>query len=144
MPSVIKPYSRSSRGRFQAKPSGRLAMPAVGMESEFNIYLDGKEIVPEAYWKHPSAFIDAPMLKREKTSGHVPTGGAVYFDRGVIEVVTPPFELAPGCATRVGTRNGAACGDFIPGSTFLNSTASAAFGATMRGQSYRFFTCRAQ
>ena len=101
MPEVTKTYSRTGRGRFQAKPSGRLAMPAVGMESEFNIYLDGKEIVPEAYWKHPNAFIDVPMLKREKTSGHIPTGGAVYFDRGVIEVVTPPFELAPGCAARV-------------------------------------------
>lgn len=101
MPVVTKPYSRTGRGRFKAKPSDRLAMPAVGMESEFNIYLDGKEIVPEAYWKHPSAFIEVPMLKREKTSGHIPTGGAVYFDRGVIEVVTPPFELAPGCAARV-------------------------------------------
>jgi len=101
MPIVRKPYSRTARGTFRSKPSGRLAMPAVGMESEFNIYLDGKEILPEAYWKHPSAFIDVPMLKREKTSGHIPTGGAVYFDRGVIEVVTAPFELAPGCAARV-------------------------------------------
>lgn len=101
MPLVRKPYSRTGRGRFRSRPSGRLAMPAVGMESEFNIYLDGKEIVPEAYWKHPSSFIDVPMLKREKTSGLIPTGGAVYFDRGVIEVVTPPFELAPGCAARV-------------------------------------------
>ena len=101
MPIMRKPYSRTGRGRLRGRPGGRLAMPAVGMESEFNIYLDGKEIVPEAYWKHPSSFIDVPMLKREKTSGHIPTGGAVYFDRGVIEVVTPPFELAPGCAARV-------------------------------------------
>ena len=78
-----------------------LKMPAVGMEAEFNIYLDGVEIVPEDYWKHPSAFIDTPMLSRTKKSSQVPTGGAVYFDRGVIEVVTPPLEIAPGCSARV-------------------------------------------
>jgi hypothetical protein len=31
----------------------------------------------------------------------LPTGGAVYFDRGVIEVVTPVIELAPACTARM-------------------------------------------
>jgi hypothetical protein len=79
----------------------RLAMPVIGMESEFNVWLDEVEINPEPYFKHPSAFIDAPMLKREKTSVQLPTGGAVYFDRGVIEVVTPVIEIAPSCTARV-------------------------------------------
>ena len=78
-----------------------LAMPVIGMESEFNVWLDGKEINPEPYWKHPSAFIDRPLLKREKTSLQLPTGGAVYFDRGVIEVVTPVIELAPSSTARM-------------------------------------------
>ncbi len=68
-------------------------MPVIGMESEFNVWLDEVEIIPENYWTHPKNFIDAPMLAREKTSSHIPTGGAVYFDRGVIEVVTPVIEL---------------------------------------------------
>src|SRR4028118_315227 len=72
-----------------------LAMPVIGMESEFNVWLDEVEINPEPYWKHPSAFIDRPLLSREKSSLQLPTGGAVYFDRGVIEVVTPVIELAP-------------------------------------------------
>lgn len=76
-------------------------MPAIGMEAEFNVFLDGVEIVPEAYWKHPSAFISEPMLTRERTSSQLPTGGAVYFDRGVIEVVTPVIEIAQGCTARV-------------------------------------------
>jgi hypothetical protein len=79
----------------------RLAMPVIGLESEFNVWLDEVEIVPEDYWKHPTAFIDQPLLPREKTSSHLPTGGAVYFDRGVIEVVTPVIEIAPGCTARV-------------------------------------------
>lgn len=76
-------------------------MPAIGMESEFNVWLDEVEINPETYWKHPSAFIDRQLLSREKTSLQLPTGGAVYFDRGVIEVVTPVIELAPESTARM-------------------------------------------
>jgi hypothetical protein len=78
-----------------------LDMPVIGMESEFNVWLDEVEINPEPYWKHPSAFIDRPLLAREKTSLQLPTGGAVYFDRGVIEVVTPVIELAPHSTARM-------------------------------------------
>ncbi|MGN6182774.1 MAG: hypothetical protein ACTHQM_03875 [Thermoanaerobaculia bacterium] len=78
-----------------------LEMPVMGMESEFNVWLDEVEINPETYWKHPSAFIDRELLKREKTSLQLPTGGAVYFDRGVIEVVTPVIELAPSATARM-------------------------------------------
>ena len=78
-----------------------LEMPVIGMESEFNVWVDEVEINPEPYWKHPSAFIDRPLLKREKSSLQLPTGGAVYFDRGVIEVVTPVIELAPSSTARM-------------------------------------------
>jgi len=75
-------------------------MPVIGMESEFNVLLDEKEIDPRVFWGHPSAFIDRPLLPREKSSLQLPTGGAVYFDRGVIEVVTPVIELAPHSTAR--------------------------------------------
>src|SRR6266516_7592574 len=78
-----------------------LEMPVIGMESEFNVWLDETEINPEHYWKHPGAFIDRPLLPREKSSLQLPTGGAVYFDRGVIEVVTPVIELAPHSTARM-------------------------------------------
>jgi len=77
-----------------------LKMPVIGLEAEFNVWLDGVEIIPEDYWKHPSAFIEGELLQRTKKSSQLPTGGAVYFDRGVIEVVTPVIELAPGCTAR--------------------------------------------
>src|SRR5688500_13000845 len=35
-------------------------------------------------------------------SYHLPTGGAVYFDTGVIEVATPVIEIEKGCAARAG------------------------------------------
>jgi hypothetical protein len=84
-----------------ARQRTRLQMPVIGMESEFNVWLDEVEIIPENYWKHPKNFIDAPLLAREKTSSHIPTGGAVYFDRGVIEVVTPVIELAQHSTARM-------------------------------------------
>lgn len=83
------------------KTTDRLLHPAVGMESEFNVLLDGVEINPETYWKTPLDFIDQPLIPRIKSSFQLPTGGAVYFDRGVIEVVTPVIEIAPRCAARV-------------------------------------------
>ena len=78
-----------------------LKMPVMGMESEFNVWLDEVEIDPKPFWGHPSAFIDRPLLPREKSSLQLPTGGAVYFDRGVIEVVTPVIELAPHSTARM-------------------------------------------
>jgi hypothetical protein len=98
MPLNLKEELSSERRR------GRrtwLKLPVIGMESEFNVWLDEKEINPELYWKHPGNFIDRPLLVREKSSLQLPTGGAVYFDRGVIEVVTPVIELAPAATARM-------------------------------------------
>jgi hypothetical protein len=97
----LNPKTELDREIARRLRSTRLNMPVIGMESEFNVWLDEVEINPEPYWKHPSAFIDRPLLKREKTSLQLPTGGAVYFDRGVIEVVTPVIELAPSCTARM-------------------------------------------
>lgn len=95
------PLSERERRLRQRLARETLKMPVIGMESEFNVWLDEVEINPEPYWKHPKAFIDAPLLHREKTSSHIPTGGAVYFDRGVIEVVTPVIELATESTARM-------------------------------------------
>ncbi|HUR83661.1 MAG TPA: hypothetical protein VM733_23100 [Thermoanaerobaculia bacterium] len=77
-----------------------LNMPVVGLEAEFRVYVDGEAIVPEEYWKTPAAFIERPMLERSRKSSQMPTGGAVYFDGGVLEVVTPVIEIAPQCTAR--------------------------------------------
>jgi hypothetical protein len=78
-----------------------LAMPVIGLESEFRVFADGVEVVPEEYWRTPQAFITEPTLKRTSKSLQLPTGGALYFDGGVLEVVTPVIELAPQCTARV-------------------------------------------
>ena len=98
---LLDPKTELDREIARLLRTTQLDMPVIGMESEFNVWLDETEINPEPYWGHPSAFIDQPLLKREKTSMQLPTGGAVYFDRGVIEVVTPVIEIAPSCTARM-------------------------------------------
>jgi hypothetical protein len=78
-----------------------LDLPVIGLEAEFRVFLDGEEIVPEQYWRTPTAFIDRPLLQRTSKSSQLPTGGAVYFDGGVLEVVTPVIEMASQCTARV-------------------------------------------
>jgi hypothetical protein len=92
---------RAGRRELRRRELASPRMPVMGLEAEFNVFVDGVEIDPRKYWGSPGAFIDAPLLKRERSSFQLPTGGAVYFDRGVIEVVTPVIELAPGCTARV-------------------------------------------
>lgn len=80
----------------------RLRLAAMGMEAECSLMLDGEPTRPEALFGSPRDFIRGDLMHREGTSYHLPTGGAVYFDTGVIEVATPVIEIEPGCAARAG------------------------------------------
>jgi hypothetical protein len=72
----------------------------MGIEAEFEVFVDGSKVVPEQYWGEPGAFITLPLGTHGGTNPQLPTGGAVYFDQGVIEVVTPVIELEPGGSAR--------------------------------------------
>jgi hypothetical protein len=89
---------RATRGAIQRG----LALGAMGLEAEFTVLLDGQAARPEDVFGSPTAFVRQPMMHRAGRSYHLPTGGAVYFDTGVIEVATPLIEIAPGCAARAG------------------------------------------
>lgn len=78
-----------------------LLLPVIGLEAEFKVFVDGQEVVPEELWRAPSSFIERPLLERTSKSSQLPTGGAVYFDGGVLEVVTPVIEIASQCTARV-------------------------------------------
>ena len=79
-----------------------VALAAVGLEAEFSIVLDGQAAKPEKVFGSPTRIVRAPMMHRTGRSYHLPTGGAVYFDTGVIEIATPVIEIEPGCAARAG------------------------------------------
>src|SRR5205823_1777931 len=81
--------------------TSELEMPVIGLESEFKVFIDDREVTPEKIWRTPSGLIDRPLVKRTNKSLQLPTGGALYFDGGVLEVVTPVIEIAPQCTARV-------------------------------------------
>jgi len=81
--------------------TSELALPVIGLEAEFKVFVDDQERTPEEVWRTPAAFIDRPLVRRTNKSLQLPTGGALYFDGGVIEVVTPVIEIAPQCTARV-------------------------------------------
>lgn len=83
-------------------PERPIALAAVGLEAEFAIVLDGKPAKPEHVFGSPTKIVRQRMMHRTGRSYHLPTGGAVYFDTGVIEIATPVIELERGCAARAG------------------------------------------
>jgi hypothetical protein len=80
----------------------RLSLAAMGMEAEFALVVDDEPKRPEELFGSPRDFIRGELMHRQGTSYHLPTGGAVYFDTGVIEVATPVIEIERGCAARAG------------------------------------------
>jgi hypothetical protein len=81
---------------------GQLSLAAMGMEAEFTLLVDDELKRPEDLFGSPRDFIRGDLMHRQGTSYHLPTGGAVYFDTGVIEVATPVIEIERGCAARAG------------------------------------------
>jgi len=79
-----------------------LNLAAIGLEAEFTMLLDGEPAKPEDVFGSPTAFVRQRMMHRVGRSYHLPTGGAIYFDTGVIEVATPLIEIARGCSARAG------------------------------------------
>jgi hypothetical protein len=72
----------------------------IGIEAEFTLYVDGKKRKPEDVFGTPAKLIGHRMIPRTGRSFQLPSGGAIYFDTGVIEVATPIVELGPGCCYR--------------------------------------------
>ncbi len=93
---------RDDKKREPAEAAVPLQLAAVGLEAEFELWLDGERVKPEEIFDSPRDIIRGELMHRHGTSYHLPTGGAVYFDTGVIEVATPVIELERGCAARAG------------------------------------------
>jgi hypothetical protein len=92
---------RQDSGGKQAG-SEKLQLAAIGMEAEFALLIDDQPVQPEDVFGDPRAFVRGNLMHRVGTSYHLPTGGAIYFDTGVIEIATPVIEIERGCAARAG------------------------------------------
>jgi hypothetical protein len=104
--SVVEATNPLKKGREGAKgkdPSRTsLSLDAIGLEAEFAVLRNGIQVRPEDLFGSPRRFIRTPMMHRTGRSFHLPTGGAIYFDTGVIEVATPVIEIDRGCGARAG------------------------------------------
>src|SRR5690349_7028355 len=97
----IKQTRRVERsGRQGRAVGGRRALPAIGMEAEFSTVVDEELQQPEQVFGSPRHFIRGPLVHRTGRSYHLPTGGAIYFDTGVMEIATPMIEIERGCGAR--------------------------------------------
>jgi hypothetical protein len=79
-------------------------LPAIGLEAEFSTVIDGVAQKPEDVFGSPRSIVRGPLVHRTGRSYHLPTGGALYFDTGVMEIATPMIEISRGCGAR-GTRS---------------------------------------
>src|SRR5947208_16939321 len=109
MPVRKEKRKRERRARLTAPANAGQAMTratsslaAIGIEAEFVVVIDGVPVRPEDIFGSPRRIVRGPLLHRTGRSYHLPTGSAVYFDTGVIELATPMIELERGCAARAG------------------------------------------
>jgi hypothetical protein len=93
------PSRLGRRGRGVAGRQPRT--PVIGIEAEFTVYVKDEKCLPEQVFRSPQALIRDPMIPRTGRSFHLPSGGALYFDTGVVEVATPIIEIESGCCLRV-------------------------------------------
>lgn len=78
----------------------------VGLEAEFTLVVNDRDQKPEDVFRHPANLLrhhSGRIIPRVGRSCHLPSGGALYFDTGVVEVATALIELDPsgGCARAV-------------------------------------------
>ena len=97
----------ASRGTRAARSASRdlhrpASLGAIGIEAEFAVIMDGEQVRPEDAFGSPRRIVRGPLMHRTGRSYHLPTGSAVYFDTGVIELATPMIEIERGCAARAG------------------------------------------
>jgi hypothetical protein len=91
---------RSDRAARTTRRARTRGLPAIGIEAEFATIVDDVQVRPEDAFGSPRRIVRGPMVHRTGRSYHLPTGGAVYFDTGVIELATPMIEIERGCGAR--------------------------------------------
>ena len=84
----VKKSPPGAKGLEERNQGDRLELAATGMEAEFALVVDDQQVKPEDLFGDPRAFVRGPLMHRQGTSYHIPTGGAVYFDTGVVDVAS--------------------------------------------------------
>lgn len=91
----MTPRKKTSSASPEAPGTGP-RQPVLGLEAEFTLVADGQERRPEQFFGSPRDLLRhhaGRVVPRSGRSIHLPSGGALYFDTGVIEVATGLIEL---------------------------------------------------
>ena len=91
---------RDIRALRERAPGATPPRAVIGLEAEFNLFINERRRRPEKVFGDPSRLVRRRMIPRTGKSFQLPAGGAIYFDTGVIEVATPIIEIEPGCSYR--------------------------------------------
>jgi hypothetical protein len=96
MQRIVKQDRSKAGSRVHLSPPRAV----IGLEAEFSLIINDVRELPEKIFGTAQKLIRQKMLPRTGRSFQLPSGGAIYFDTGVIEVATPIVELEPGCCYR--------------------------------------------
>jgi len=96
MQRIVKQDRSKAGSRVHLSPPRAV----IGLEAEFSLIINDVRQLPEKIFGTAEKLIRHKMLPRTGRSFQLPSGGAIYFDTGVIEVATPIVELEPGCCYR--------------------------------------------
>ena len=96
MQRIVKEDRSKAGSRIYLSPPRAV----IGLEAEFSLIINDVRQEPEKVFGTAQQLISRKMLPRTGRSFQLPSGGAIYFDTGVIEVATPIVELEPGCCYR--------------------------------------------
>ncbi|HEV2803751.1 MAG TPA: hypothetical protein VGW57_02355 [Chthoniobacterales bacterium] len=96
MQRIVKQDRSKAGARLQLAPPRAV----IGLEAEFSLIINDVRQLPEKIFGTAQNLVRHKMLPRTGRSFQLPSGGAIYFDTGVIEVATPIVELEPGCCYR--------------------------------------------
>lgn len=77
-----------------------LMLAAMGLEAEFLVEVDGQATTPEVLFGEPKEIVRGH--KRTGKSVQMPTGCALYFDTGVVELATPVVEISAQSGAQAG------------------------------------------
>jgi hypothetical protein len=92
--------SSPEKGTASRIRQGEPRQAVIGLESEFTLFVQDEKRRPEHVFRNPQNIVRELMIPRTGRSYHLPSGGAIYFDTGVIEVATPIIEFERGSAVR--------------------------------------------
>src|SRR5213083_3266144 len=82
------------RLRFRT-PGATPPRAVIGLEAEFNLFVNGRRRRPEKVFGDPSRLVRRRMIRRTGKSFQSPAGGAIYFDTGVIKLQHQLLNLSP-------------------------------------------------